>query len=60
LCQYHASALRNLREAYAKWTEALEISWEKYLEQVYDLDDAGIWVKEIIEYLRTEDGFGEK
>jgi hypothetical protein len=60
LCQYHASALRNLREAYEKWTEALEISWEEYLEQVYDLDDAGIWVKEVIEHLRTEDGFGEK
>ena len=60
LCQYHTLALRNLREGYDRWSGALEIDWNDYLEQVYDLDSSGLWVREVIEYLKSESGPEEK
>jgi hypothetical protein len=60
LCQYHALALKNLREGYDQWSNALEIGWDEYLEQVYDLDSSGLWVREVIEYLKSESGREEK
>lgn len=60
LCHYHASALKNLREGYERWSKALEIGWDKYLEQVYDLDNSGLWIREVIEYLKSESGLEVK
>lgn len=56
LCQYHTAALRNLKYSYEKWKDALEIGWDQYLNQVHDLDDVGLWVREVIEYLKSENG----
>lgn len=55
LCRYHDQALTNLRAMFDTWREALGIDWERYLETISNLDETGMWVKEVIEYLMSQD-----
>jgi hypothetical protein len=57
LCEYHHAALSNLKSVFEKWTKAIEeLTWEEYIRQVYELDDTGRWIKEIIENIMLQDG----
>ncbi len=57
LCEYHQSALTNLKSAYEIWSEAEEhLAWEEYIKQVNELEETGRWVKEIIENIMSQNG----
>ncbi|MHA1771426.1 MAG: hypothetical protein ACTSYL_02575 [Candidatus Thorarchaeota archaeon] len=58
-CRYHHDAKKNLEDSYERWKHALDISWEEYLDRVVTLEETGIWVKEIVEILRTKDEISE-
>ncbi len=58
-CAYHHAARKNLEEGFERWRTALNLAWEDYLDRVLELDETGIWVKEVIEFLRTRDGASE-
>jgi len=50
LCEYHQAAHNNLKAVYEIWAEAIEgVAWEEYIKQVYELEDTGRWIKEMIE-----------
>ena len=53
-CEYHEKAFANLREAFPKWQEALEITWLDYLEKVREADETGSWAYEVIDYIMSE------
>jgi len=50
-CVDHESAYKNLLTAFDDWKKALDTTWEKYLERISKNDNAGIWAKEVAEYL---------
>jgi hypothetical protein len=55
-CEYHQAAHSNLKSTFKHWTEAIEeLTWEEYLRQVYDLENTGRWIKEIIENIMSQD-----
>jgi len=54
LCAYHKLALENLRTTFDDWKRALEIDWKEYLNRVHELDETGIWVREIAEHLMSQ------
>jgi hypothetical protein len=57
LCEYHHAAHSNLKSVFERWSEAIEgLTWGEYIRQVYDLDDTGRWIKEIIENIMSQDG----
>jgi hypothetical protein len=48
-CQYHARVFDNLKEHYNTWIEAYgSISWNDYLNQLLQMNETGIWVKDVI------------
>ncbi|MHA2600770.1 MAG: hypothetical protein AM324_001390 [Candidatus Thorarchaeota archaeon SMTZ1-83] len=53
LCQYHQLAIDNLHEGEETWRSALGIDWDSYLDHLYALDELGLWVREVIEYIRS-------
>ncbi|MFX0097403.1 MAG: hypothetical protein ACFE7E_06550 [Candidatus Hodarchaeota archaeon] len=50
-CVDHKSTHKNLLAAFDDWRKALDITWEKYLKRISENDNAGIWAKEVAEYL---------
>jgi len=56
LCIYHRQALDNLRATFGDWKCALEINWHEYLNRVHELDETGMWVREIAEHLMQQGG----
>lgn len=55
LCEYHQAALTNLKSAYEIWAEAEgHLAWEEYINQVYELEETGRWIKEIIENIMSQ------
>jgi hypothetical protein len=55
LCEYHQEALINLKSAYEIWSGAKgHLTWEEYIKQVYELEETGRWVKEIIESIMSQ------
>ncbi len=54
-CEYHETALHNLRNAFVTWQGALSIDWATFLEIVQEADETGDWVLEVIEFIRSED-----
>jgi hypothetical protein len=47
-CQYHSVAYSNLKGRFDEWKVALgELSWERYLETITQLEEAGDWVKQV-------------
>ncbi len=55
LCVYHKTALQNLKDGYTEWKNRASVDWEDYIESIYNLDSLGIWVREIIDLLKSED-----
>ncbi|MGY5875097.1 MAG: hypothetical protein RTU30_05085 [Candidatus Thorarchaeota archaeon] len=53
-CAYHSKAHENLKGAFVQWQKGLEISWEEYLNRVQDLESLGKWVRDIVEYIISE------
>jgi hypothetical protein len=53
LCEYHQLAMDNLHEGEEVWNLALDIEWDSYLDHLYALDELGLWVREVIEYIRS-------
>jgi hypothetical protein len=46
-------AHENLREAFGVWSERMEIDWDAFLDQVYELEELGQWVREVIDHLMS-------
>jgi hypothetical protein len=55
MCEYHLSALANIKQAFKDWSEALEIEWEEYLHRLEQVEGVGKWVIEVIEHLNSQD-----
>ncbi|MGY5854358.1 MAG: hypothetical protein RTU92_12395 [Candidatus Thorarchaeota archaeon] len=53
-CAYHSKAQENLREAFVLWQKGLEISWDDYLNRVQNLESLGKWVRDVVEYIISE------
>lgn len=51
-CQYHDKAFKNLKEKYEIWKLRYgSLSWKDYLKKQIELEQNGIWVKEVARYL---------
>ena len=55
LCKYHKTALDNIHHAYEIWSNAMDVKWDEYLERVYELDDLGLWAREVVDHLTQQD-----
>lgn len=54
-CEYHSTAYVNLKSVFEKWVAAIEdLTWEKYLVCVRELEYTGQWVREIIDDIRSQ------
>lgn len=58
-CEYHKTALHNLRDAFVAWQDALSIDWATFLKAIEEADETGDWVLEVIEFIRSEDAPSE-
>ncbi|NLE05712.1 MAG: hypothetical protein GX638_13065 [Crenarchaeota archaeon] len=50
-CRFHLKAYENLFGKFDLWKNALDITWKEYLSEIAKNDVAGIWVKEVSNYL---------
>lgn len=49
-CGYHARALEQLKSHHESWVDAYGgISWHDYLKRLYQMEETGQWVREVIE-----------
>ena len=55
LCHYHQAAYQNLKEGYKEWKRRTSVEWDRYLEELHDLDTLGNWVREVIDLLMSQD-----
>jgi len=53
-CKLHTKAYKNIVQKYDEWTEAVDISWKEYLNEVAANSNTGIWAKEVAEQLLSE------
>lgn len=53
-CLYHQRAYENLKEAFERWRQALDISWMEFLKEVAGNPETGEWAREMAEKLREE------
>ncbi len=53
-CSFHKEAFENLRSKFEEWKKSMNISWMEYLRMLEDNPYTGIWVKEIIQYLLSQ------
>jgi hypothetical protein len=58
-CRYHSIAYQNLKTGHKMWEQASEAQWDDYLSALHEIKETGKWVKEVIEYLMTQDDRGE-
>jgi hypothetical protein len=54
-CENHQIAHSKLKHGFESWKEAIALSWEDYLLQVYEIDGLGKWVQEIIDYIMSQE-----
>ena len=54
LCKYHKTALDNIHHAYEVWNNALSLHWDDYLKRIYELDDLGLWAREVVDHLTQQ------
>lgn len=60
LCQYHRKAKDNLVSNFKKWQEAYGgLTWAEYCQRLSSLQETGIWVKEVIDYMLRLHSEGE-
>ena len=51
-CRYHERAFKNLKEKYEIWKSRYgTLSWKEYLMKQINLDQNGVWVREVAKYL---------
>ena len=51
-CQYHEKAFKNLKEKYEIWKLRYgSLSWKDYLKKQSELEQNGVWVREVAKYL---------
>ncbi|MGC8936181.1 MAG: hypothetical protein ACP5KV_02290 [Candidatus Methanomethylicaceae archaeon] len=53
-CEFHAEAVKRLKEHFEVWRERKGTSWEEYLREILKNEMVGVWVKEVAEYLIRE------
>jgi len=54
-CRYHDAAHTELQEVFGQWQKAMgDISWNDYLESLLEADGTGVWVIEVIDYIKLE------
>lgn len=54
-CQYHKTAHDNLRESFSEWKRRTSVDWNSYMKRLYELESLGLWVREVIEFLMSQD-----
>jgi hypothetical protein len=52
----HLEALENIIAKFDLWRKALKISWREYLREIKQNSLAGEWVKEVADFLITNEG----
>lgn len=58
-CLYHDLALKKVKEGYEVWKGALGmLSWERYLEIIFTLNETGDWAKEVAAHEMVSSGRG--
>lgn len=50
-CELHRKAYENLQDKFVDWKKSLDISWPQYLKEILRNPYAGLWVKEVAQYL---------
>lgn len=50
-CPYHQRAYANLREAFERWSRALDIDWTGFLREACENPGTGEWAREVAEDL---------
>ncbi len=50
-CERHDATYRSLVERFKEWQNAMEITWEKFLEEVRLNPNTGAWTKEVAAYI---------
>jgi hypothetical protein len=58
-CRYHSVAYQNLKTGHSMWERACMVQWDDYLSALLEIEETGKWVREVIEYLTTQDDRGE-
>jgi hypothetical protein len=59
LCHYHQAAHLNLKEGYIEWKRRTSVEWDDYLEVLYNLETLGNWVREVIDFLMSQNDSSE-
>ncbi|MBC7112567.1 MAG: hypothetical protein H5T34_00860 [Candidatus Methanomethyliales bacterium] len=54
LCDFHAEAVRRIKEHFEVWKQRKGICWKDYLREITRNERTGVWVKEAAEYLIRE------
>ena len=52
---YHSIAFQKLKEGWNEWKKAIDLDWKDYLLRLYDVEELGLWIREIIDYLMLEE-----
>jgi len=50
-CESHEKAYKNIVKKYDVWRNALNLSWEEYLNEVAKNPYTGSWAREVAEHL---------
>ncbi|TDA39891.1 MAG: hypothetical protein DSO08_01005 [Candidatus Methanomethylicota archaeon] len=53
-CDFHAEAIKRVKEHFEVWKQRKGICWRDYLREIMKNEKAGVWVKEAAEYLIRE------
>lgn len=54
-CEYHRVALEKLKDGFNEWKKALDLDWEQYLMHVYEVKGLGVWIQEMIDYIKSQE-----
>jgi hypothetical protein len=55
-CLLHLKAYENIAKRYHFWRNAVEIFWKEYLSEIEQNSLTGEWVKEVANYLISNEG----
>ncbi len=56
MCRYHRIAREHLEKTFVEWEKAQEVTWPQYLDELRASEATGAWVKELIEYIKSQNG----
>ena len=51
LCDWHSMTYQRLKETFKLWECTMEITWERFLEEVKHIPNSGSWAREVAAYI---------